>query len=76
MSTSEGYIAFVENKVRQLEAIYAQFADIVKVVRCKDCALCREKDMFGVATILECRWTGLAVEPDGFCKWGERRSGP
>ena len=76
MSTSEGYAAYIEDQIRQLEAVYAQFADLVKVVRCKDCAKCHEKDMWGVSTILECRRSGRAVEPDGFCKWAERRSDP
>lgn len=43
------------------------------VVHCWECALCREKYMFGVVTILECIRTDLDVEPDGFCKWGKRR---
>ncbi len=76
MSTSEGYCEYLEKKIRQLEAVYAQFADLVKVIRCKDCAKCREKDMFGVATILECSRSGQATESDGWCKWAERRSDP
>lgn len=77
MSTSEhleGYAAYLTEKVRQLEKVYAQFADIEKVVRCKVCTKSHEKNMFGVVTILVCRRTDLAVEPDGFCAWGERRS--
>ncbi len=40
---------------------------------CEDCARCEEKDMFGVATILECSRTGLNTQRDGFCAWGKRR---
>ena len=76
MLTSEGYCEYIKKKIQQLEALYAQFADLVKVIRCKDCAKCHEKDMFGRGTILECRRTDLAVEPDGYCKWAERRSDP
>ena len=43
---------------------------------CEDCAKCSEKDMFGLMTVLECGRTGLVVEPDGFCKWAERRKEP
>ena len=49
-------------------------SDVRVEVFCKDCVKCHEKDMFGVATILECRRTSLPVEPEGYCKWGERRS--
>ena len=72
----EGYAAYLLEKVRYLESVYAQFANIERVVYCKDCAKMHEKDMFGVRTIMECRRSGNAVEPDGFCKWGERRSDP
>lgn len=70
------YIAYLLEKVRYLESVYAQFADIQRVVRCKDCAKSQEKDCFGVMTVLECSRDDLVVEPDGFCKWGERRSEP
>lgn len=70
----EGYIAYLTKKVRYLESVYAQFANIERVVRCQDCARCCEKDMFGVMTVLECSRDDLVVEPDGYCKWGERRS--
>lgn len=48
-------------------------SDVEKVVRCKDCAKCREKDMFGATTILECRRTGHAVKPDGYCSEGTKK---
>ena len=51
----------------------SMMADKVEVIRCIDCAKCREKDMFGVARILECRRTSLATQPDGYCAWAVRR---
>lgn len=71
-----GYIAYLLEKVEYLESVYAQFADIEKVVRCQDCAKCEEKAIFGPRTVLECGRTDLVVEPDGFCKWGKRRREP
>lgn len=47
----------------------------VKVVRCIDCAHCREKDMFGVYHGLECSWSDLVVPSDGYCHLGERKDG-
>ena len=79
MSTSEhleGYIAYLTEKVRYLESVYAQFSDIERVVRCRDCANGCEKDVFGLRTVLECSRDDLVVEPDGFCKWGKRRGEP
>ena len=40
-------------------------ADLVEVVRCKDC-----KHYQGLA---ECRLIGNCMGTDGFCSWGERR---
>ena len=48
-------------------------ADMVEVIRCIDCARCKEKDMFGIARILECTRTDRATRPDGYCAWAERR---
>lgn len=71
-----GYIAYLLEKVQYLESVYAQFADIERVVRCRDCAKCEEKLAFGRMPVLECSRDDHVVEPDGFCKWGERRSEP
>ena len=48
-------------------------ADMVEVIRCIDCAKCLQKDMFGIARILECKRSGLATRPDGYFAWAERR---
>lgn len=45
-------------------------------VFCQDCAKAVEKDRFGVMTVLECSRDDMVVEPDGYCKWGERRVNP
>lgn len=47
-------------------------APIEPVIRCRDCRAVSVK--YGNAGI-ECWMSGepFTVEPDGFCKWGERR---
>lgn len=45
--------------------IYKSTADVVKVVRCKDCKY------FDQAEKYCCDF--LTAEEDGFCKWGKRR---
>lgn len=46
-------------------------ADMVSVVRCRDCSLCVEK---GYRLYCDRDAGGFPeVEPDGFCAWGERR---
>lgn len=53
-----------------------------RIVRCRDCKHCREHDMRaygGDCGQLLCHHfsmssgAGWPVEPDGFCKWGERK---
>ena len=49
-------------------------ADMVSVVRCRDCKHYEEIDeMFGFDNT--CKWWAEqpVVEPDGFCAWGVRR---
>ena len=45
-----------------------------EIVRCRDCRAMRVK--YG-NTGIECWMNGepFTVEPDGFCKWGERKEG-
>lgn len=44
-------------------------ADVVEVVRCKDCKHFRFSDMYG-----ECSQAHIRlVKPDGFCSYGERK---
>ena len=46
-----------------------------EIVRCRDCKFCHknycEKRISPTASPSEIHW--IPVEPDGFCKWGERR---
>lgn len=51
-----------------------QRGEMVVVVRCIDCADCREKDMFGVVTVLECGRSEMPTQPEGYCYWAERRN--
>lgn len=51
-------------------------ADVVEVVRCKDCKRCDgfpEPDDIQPNEIGLCKINMLAVKPDGFCSYGERR---
>lgn len=48
-------------------------ADMVEVIRCIDCARCKEKDMFGVCRVLECDRTEMPTQTDGYCAWSKRR---
>lgn len=48
-----------------------------KVIRCRDCKHYRDHEWIIVTDVSDvCHfWDegGVKVEPDGFCKWGERR---
>jgi len=68
------YIVKVEGQIP--DAIYER--ELTEIVRCRDCKHAFKADLSG--NWYECmkpdgngdyaRWD---VEPDGFCKWGERR---
>lgn len=49
--------------------------DLPEIVRCRDCKFCHknycEKRTSQTVCPSEIFW--IEVEPDGFCKWGERR---
>lgn len=45
-------------------------ADVVEVVRCKDCRLCEKMDGLIGGTCLYCTHWNHNVEPDGFCNEG------
>ena len=48
-------------------AEYTPAADVAPVVRCKDC-------IYNIDGLCFCRrplGSGVAVEPDDFCRWGE-----
>lgn len=52
--------------------------DAVPVVRCKDCKRCDgfpEPDDIQPNEIGICRINMLAVKPEGFCSYGERKNG-
>ena len=46
-------------------------ADVVEVVRCKDCKHFRDRKLKLLDDIYECKLTGLVTELDNFCKYGE-----
>lgn len=45
-------------------------ADVVEVVRCKDCRLCEKMDGLIGGTCLYCTHWNHNVEPNGFCNEG------
>lgn len=58
----------------------APTADVVEVVRCKDCKHYEEQyKKYGIGfgdchlDRFSCEDDGALAEDDGFCKWGERR---
>ena len=48
-----------------------------EIVRCRDCKHCEVEEVdYGMGEIRnehECLISGLSVNPDSFCSWGERR---
>ena len=58
----------------QSQAIYAirdvPTADVVEVVRCKDCVFCVKTQ----GACIWCRLNDCRFDKDGFCSYGERRS--
>ena len=50
-----------------------------KIVRCKDCKHYKDHEWVILTDVSDvCHFWGggsVKVEPDGFCKWGERRAG-
>ena len=45
------------------------------IVRCRDCKyLCDDGSTWGCGWHCSCLTTNDGTPPDGFCKWGERRS--
>lgn len=43
------------------------------IVFCRDCARCKEKEMFGVKKVLECQKTDHLVHGGDYCSYGVRR---
>ena len=51
----------------KVDIVRAPAADVAEVVRCKDC-------IYNIEGLCFCRrplGSGVAVEPDDFCRWGE-----
>ena len=46
-------------------------ADIVEVVRCKDCEYWRQDGLFRLGTF--CELTSTDCEADHYCGWGEKK---
>lgn len=53
----------------------APTADVVEVVRCKDCKYCNEYQKYDFRKYLGCNQNGeiYEVEPNHFCSYGERK---
>ena len=65
----------VEQAIGLIDHIPA--ADVVPVVRCKDCQRCVETvDYFGKGLFCSCWGRGWRrVQPEDFCSYGERKGG-
>lgn len=64
----DAYETGYEDKIKQIEQIPA--ADVVEVVRCRDCKHWYEDADCGMS----CDFTDMSQPDDGFCNWGERRT--
>lgn len=59
-----------EELQRYREANKAPSADVVEVVRCKDC----EYRMNSTKMVVHCALSGIQVDEDDFCSCGERKA--
>lgn len=76
-TTSVEVGAFSEWDVVKVEHIKnAPAADVVEVVRCRDCEKCVKKDNFMYCEEHSDGWGDYTayVDPDDYCSYGERRS--
>ena len=67
-----------ESGVKVLQMIDTEpAADVVEVVRCKDCSYCEERhyeeDGEKPYIKLACKWSNYSHLPNDFCSYGERR---
>ena len=57
---------------------YKNTADVVEVVRCKDCRYCEEhhyeEEGENPYIKLGCKWSNYSHQPNDYCSLGERRS--
>jgi len=58
--------------IGEVELEDASDADVVEVVRCKDCKWYKRKYPWN-GNIYECTYLDAPMDDDGFCSWGERR---
>lgn len=61
---AEEFWAYPEEKMLDWITSDAKIADVVEVVRCKDCKY-KEGSV--------CDYSSVYVRPNGYCQWGERR---
>lgn len=47
-------------------------ADVIEVVRCKDCKQIKEEHFNIMPDGFSCKLSGLMVEPEHYCSYGER----
>ena len=64
------YTDFIEVAERCMDDI--QNADVVEVVRCKDCKHIKEEHFNIMPDGFSCELSGLMVEPGHYCSYGER----
>lgn len=68
----ELYFSDKDDHDRTREAIKRlSFADVVEVVRCKDCRHFRDRKLKLLDDIYECNLTGLVTKPENYCNYGE-----
>lgn len=60
----------VTDCLRRIKAIPS--ADVVEVVRCKDCKHIKEEHFNIMPDGFSCELSGLMVEPEHYCSYGER----
>lgn len=64
------YTDFIEVAERCMDDI--QNADVVEVVRCKDCKHIKEEHFNIMPDGFSCELSGLMVEKEHYCSYGER----
>ena len=67
---SESALNMIERGVQEIPA-----ADVVEVVRCKDCKFCDDaycNDGRKLKDLYYCNWFGSVVEKNDFCSYGAK----
>ncbi len=69
------YVFGVEDMLEYAE--YLPTADVVEVVRCRDCKYCiehhYEEEGEKPYVKLSCKWSEYSHQPNDYCSYGERR---